>query len=163
MKIIISLMLFVILFQGIKLNIPEIPFLSYIDEIFIVICLILALKRIIKSGTINKNSFKILLALMVFIILGILSCVLNSQFDIKSLMVSTFLSVKFWLLIFALENINLDDKVKEVAIYRLKYPDVSLTELSEIISMETGNKITKSGLHHRMHKIKEMASKVKNM
>ena len=57
----------------------------------------------------------------------------------------------------------LDDKVKEVAIYRLKYPDVSLTELSEIISMETGNKITKSGLHHRMHKIKEMASKVKNM
>ena len=113
MKIIISLMLFVIFFQGIKLNIPEIPFLSYIDEIFIVICLILALKRIIKSGTINKNSFKILLALMVFIILGSLSCVLNSQFDIKSLMVSMFLSVKFWLLIFALENIKLSEGLKE--------------------------------------------------
>ncbi len=57
----------------------------------------------------------------------------------------------------------LDDKVKEVAVYRLKYPDVSLTELSEIISVETGNKITKSGLHHRMRKIKEMANKVRNM
>ena len=57
----------------------------------------------------------------------------------------------------------LDDKVKEVVVYRLKYPDVSLTELSEIISVETGNKITKSGLHHRMRKIKEMANKVRKM
>ena len=57
----------------------------------------------------------------------------------------------------------LDDKVREVAVYRLKYPDVSLTELSEIISVETGKKITKSGLHHRMRKIKDMANRVKNM
>ena len=46
MKIIISLMLFVILFQGIKLNIPEIPFLSYIDEFFVVICLNMQLKLV---------------------------------------------------------------------------------------------------------------------
>ncbi len=54
----------------------------------------------------------------------------------------------------------LDDKVKQAAFYRIKYPDVSLTELSEIITIETGNKITKSGLHHRMRKIKEMAKKI---
>ena len=55
----------------------------------------------------------------------------------------------------------LDDKVKEVIVYRKKYPEVSLTELSEIISIETGKKITKSGIYHRMNKIKELAKKIK--
>lgn len=54
----------------------------------------------------------------------------------------------------------LDDKIKEVCIYRLKYPESSLVELSEIISLETGNKITKSGLNHRFRKIKEIANKI---
>ena len=55
----------------------------------------------------------------------------------------------------------LDDKVKEVAIYRKKYPEASLLELSEIISLETGTMITKSGLYHRMNKIKQLANKVR--
>ena len=56
---------------------------------------------------------------------------------------------------------KLDEKTKEVAIYRLKYPDVSLVELSEIISIETGKQISKSGIYHRFNKIKEMAKKIK--
>lgn len=55
----------------------------------------------------------------------------------------------------------IDDKVKVVAEYRIKYPEVSLSELSEIISIETGNKITKSGINHRMKKIKELANKIR--
>lgn len=55
----------------------------------------------------------------------------------------------------------LDEKLKEVAEYRLKYPETSLLELSEIISLETGNKITKSGLHHRFKKISSLAEKVR--
>ena len=55
----------------------------------------------------------------------------------------------------------LDDKVLEVAIYRRKYPESSLIELSKIISLETGNHITKSGLHHRLNKIKQLASKIR--
>lgn len=55
----------------------------------------------------------------------------------------------------------LDDKVKEAAIYRLKYPEVSLIELSEIISLETGKNISKSGLYHRFQKIKKLAVKIK--
>ena len=39
----------------------------------------------------------------------------------------------------------LDDKTKEALEYRKKYPEASLTELAEIISLETGKKITKSG------------------
>jgi hypothetical protein len=54
----------------------------------------------------------------------------------------------------------LDDKVKEVIIYRKKYPEVSLTELSEIISIETEKQITKSGIYHRMKKIEQLASKL---
>ena len=55
----------------------------------------------------------------------------------------------------------LSDKEKLVAIYRLKYKEVSLQELSEIISIETGHKITKSGLNHRFNKIKELANKLR--
>ena len=56
----------------------------------------------------------------------------------------------------------LDDKTKEALDYRKKYPEASLKELSEIITLETGKKITKSGLNHRFRKIKELASKFKN-
>ncbi|MBO5529815.1 MAG: DNA-binding protein WhiA [Bacilli bacterium] len=55
----------------------------------------------------------------------------------------------------------LDDKVRLVAEYRVKYPDSSLIELSEIISVETNNKITKSCVNHRLRKIKDLADKLK--
>lgn len=55
----------------------------------------------------------------------------------------------------------LDEKIKVVAEYRLKYPESSLIELSEIISVETKNKITKSCVNHRLRKIKELATKLK--
>ena len=57
----------------------------------------------------------------------------------------------------------LDDKLKEVVFYRNKYPDASLLELSEIISLETNKKITKSGLNHRFRKIKEIYDRLKSM
>ncbi len=53
----------------------------------------------------------------------------------------------------------LDDKTKEALKYRKKYQEASLKELSEIISLETGKSITKSGLNHRFRKIKELAIK----
>lgn len=56
----------------------------------------------------------------------------------------------------------LSDKEKEVSEYRLKYPEASLVELSEIISVETGNKITKSGVYHRLNKIRNFALKIKD-
>ena len=55
----------------------------------------------------------------------------------------------------------LDDKIKEVANYRIKYPDSSLIELSQIISLETNNKITKSCVNHRLRKIKDLADKLR--
>ncbi|MBP3841447.1 MAG: DNA-binding protein WhiA [Bacilli bacterium] len=54
----------------------------------------------------------------------------------------------------------LDDKTKEVLEYRKKYPEASLKELSEIISLETNKPITKSGLNHRFRKMKELAERL---
>ena len=60
------------------------------------------------------------------------------------------------------ENIGLlDDKTKEALEYRKKYPEASLKELAEIISFETGKTLTKSGLSHRLRKIKELADQLK--
>lgn len=56
----------------------------------------------------------------------------------------------------------LDEKLKEVINYRLQYPESSLQELSNIITIKTGNKITKSGLNHRLRKIKEIANRLKS-
>lgn len=56
----------------------------------------------------------------------------------------------------------LDDKVKDAANYRLKYPEESLTDLSRIMTMEIGASITKSGLHHRFNKIKVLAERLKS-
>lgn len=56
----------------------------------------------------------------------------------------------------------LDEKVKDAADYRLKYPEESLTELSCIMTMETGTSITKSGLHHRFNKIKLLAQRLRS-
>lgn len=55
----------------------------------------------------------------------------------------------------------LDEKLKEACIYRLKYPEESLTELSKIMTLETNSSITKSGLHHRFDKIKTLAEKLR--
>ena len=56
---------------------------------------------------------------------------------------------------------ELDSKLKKVIDYRLKYPESSLQELSDIMTNE-GEKITKSGLNHRFRKIKELIDNFKD-
>ncbi len=56
----------------------------------------------------------------------------------------------------------LDDNAKIVAEYRLKYPDTSFSELSDIITMETDYKIGKSGINHNFIKIKNLVERHKN-
>lgn len=57
----------------------------------------------------------------------------------------------------------LDDRTKITAEYRKKYPEASLKELAEIMSIETGKTITKSGLNHRLRRIKELAKEFEKM
>lgn len=55
----------------------------------------------------------------------------------------------------------LDEKISITCKYRLKYPEASLSELSEIISLETGKSVSKSGLNHRFRKIKKIYETIK--
>ena len=57
----------------------------------------------------------------------------------------------------------LDDKVLIALKYRKKYPEASLKELAEIISLETNKSITKSGLNHRLKKIEDLANQFRKM
>ena len=57
----------------------------------------------------------------------------------------------------------LDDKIKMTIEYREKYPETTLSELANIISLETEYKISKSGINHYFRKIKELVNKHKNI
>lgn len=56
----------------------------------------------------------------------------------------------------------LDEKSNTIMEYRLKYPETTMNELAEIISLETPYKITKSGINHHFRKIKELVERSKN-
>ncbi len=56
----------------------------------------------------------------------------------------------------------LDDRIKEVIEYRIKYPETSYQELADIVTLETNKKISKSGINHYFRKIKELANKHKS-
>ncbi len=68
-----------------------------------------------------------------------------------------------------LDNINylikhdlidlLDDKIKLVIEYRIKYPETTMNELANIISLETENKVSKSCINHYFRKIKDLVNK----
>lgn len=55
----------------------------------------------------------------------------------------------------------LDDTTKIVLEYREKYPEASLKELADIITMETDYKIGKSGVNHHFIKIRNLIKKHK--
>ncbi len=54
----------------------------------------------------------------------------------------------------------LDERIKDICIYKEKYPESSMSELAYIISSETERPITKSGINHRFRKIKEMVETI---
>ncbi|HEX7056333.1 MAG TPA: DNA-binding protein WhiA [Bacilli bacterium] len=53
---------------------------------------------------------------------------------------------------------NLPDKLREVAEIRLTHPDMNLKEVGELLR----DKVSKSGVNHRLRKIEEMAEKIRN-
>ena len=57
----------------------------------------------------------------------------------------------------------LDDKTRTVALLRLENPELTLNELADTYYQQTGQTISKSGLHHRFKKIKEEAQKIRQM
>ncbi len=62
-----------------------------------------------------------------------------------------------------LEDNNLisliEGRTLDIIKYKKMYPETSLTELSEIISLETDKNITKSGVNHHFRKINELINR----
>ncbi len=52
----------------------------------------------------------------------------------------------------------LPDKLREIAVLRVEYQDITLKELGEMVS---GGSISKSGINHRLRKIDEIADKLR--
>lgn len=55
----------------------------------------------------------------------------------------------------------LDEKTQLVISYREKYPELSYQELSEVVSLESGYKISKSGINHHFIKTRELVNRHK--
>ena len=55
----------------------------------------------------------------------------------------------------------LDERIQDVIEYRIKYPETSYQELAEIVSVESGKTISKSGINHYFRKIKELVNRHK--
>lgn len=54
----------------------------------------------------------------------------------------------------------LDEKLREVVLFRKRYPDATLHELADKMWAEAGIKVSKSGLKHRFVRLEELAAKV---
>src|SRR5690554_1038121 len=56
---------------------------------------------------------------------------------------------------------EIDDKIVKVIELREKYPEANLTELSNLYEQEYEEKISRSGINHRLNKVRELASNYK--
>ena len=58
---------------------------------------------------------------------------------------------------------HFDDKTRDIALLRLDSPDVSLNELASLYQEKTGKSISKSGVNHRLKKIKDEANEIRRL
>lgn len=68
--------------------------------------------------------------------------------------------IKFLLKV--LPKSKIDTKMQEIMDLRLKYPDVSLLELTSFFELEYNEEISKSGINHRLKKIRDLAEFIRN-
>ncbi len=57
----------------------------------------------------------------------------------------------------------LEERVKEIALLRLNHPEASINELCEAYYSLTGFQISKSGMNHRLMKLKELAGQLTDL
>ena len=55
----------------------------------------------------------------------------------------------------------LDEKTQIIINYREKYPELSYKELSDVVTLESGYKISKSGVNHHFIKVRELVNRHK--
>ena len=84
-------------------------FLGYLDELIIIMFLLLAIINFIKTNKIKRFNLKLSLMTISFIIIGTLSCYINSNCIFKNTLMSCFLSVKFWILLLSISSFDINE------------------------------------------------------
>lgn len=112
-KITIYIIIILLLFQESITRIFNIGIIDYLDEIATIGLLFFSLINIGKNKKINKVSFILTILVILFSILGQLSYYINSDYELIKGLLSNFLAIKFFIIIIALANVNLENKTKE--------------------------------------------------
>lgn len=106
MKKLLTIIIVFLLLCGNMNNIINFDIFSFADEVFVLIVLLFSIVKLLDKKKINIRTLKNVELLSVFWLLGIISCILNSNYSIMSLIVSSFLAIKFWLLVFSFEHLG---------------------------------------------------------
>lgn len=106
MCIIFSSFMYLIIFQGIKLNGIKLSMLSYIDEVFVLFIGILCIYNVVKSKKINKKMAILCILMIAFWLIGIMSAILKSNTTFYALIMSSLLVLKFWIVIISFSTIE---------------------------------------------------------
>lgn len=111
----------ILLFQTTITSITNIKVIDYIDEVLIVMLFVYSIIQIVKEKKINKDSLILGILVIIFSIIGILSCYINSDFVFERVILSNFLAIKFFIIIFALMNIKINEDIKKYFIDALLF------------------------------------------
>lgn len=120
-KVFIYFIVILLLFQESITRLLNLSVLDYLDEVITIVLLFISIIEIIKEKKINKISFVLTLLVMLFSIIGQLSYYINSEYELIKGVLSNFLSIKFFLIIIALANLNLKDDTKEYIFQALEF------------------------------------------
>lgn len=112
-KLLIFILIVLLIFNETICDALSINFLSYADELFVLILFVYSIVSILIRKTINKFSIYLLFFIILFSFVGILSCYLNSKFNFKLVILSNFLTIKFWLLLFSFCNISFSKNTRK--------------------------------------------------
>lgn len=105
----IVLSIIFILFQDQLMYVTQVQWLSYTDEIIILVLLFMSLLIISKEKKVKKISLTIIIGIAIFSAIGMISGYLNSHIGFTNAIAANFLSIKFLILIFAFTTIRLNE------------------------------------------------------
>lgn len=120
-KIIIYVLLFFILFEDTISSFANLPIMNYIDECVILLTFIVSVLHSIHKKSINTVTLKLIFLTFIFSLIGIISCLINSEFNFFNVLYSNFLAVKFWIMVIAVSNIEYNDNFSKTIYNAITY------------------------------------------
>lgn len=113
-RFIIYILVYIFLFQDTILYYFNNSVVNSLDEFFILLYAIIAIFYCVKTGRINKTSFIIFILSILYLIIGLISGVMNSNYQIYTLIMGGFLVSKIYILVFSIINLPIK---KDSSIY----------------------------------------------